>query len=70
MNFLNKFNNPKNIRFQMFKKVFDLSYKRKHKIIVETGTSRGKIKSFSFFRKYNWKDGMSTIVFANFCKIY
>ena len=67
MNFLNKFNNPKNIRFQMFKKVFDLSYKRKHKIIVETGTSRGKIK-FLFFRKYNWKDGMSTIMFANFAK--
>ena len=48
MNFLNKFNNPKNIRFQMFKKVFDLSYKRKHKIIVETGTSRGKKLNFFF----------------------
>ena len=67
MIFLKKFNNIKNIRFEMFKKVFQLSFQRKHKIIVETGTSRGKIK-FLFFKKYNWKDGMSTIMFANFAK--
>ena len=46
MIFLKKFNNIKNIRFEMFKKVFELSFQRKHKIIVETGTSRGKIKFF------------------------
>ena len=49
MIFLNKYNNPKNIRFEMFKKVFELSLERNHKIFVETGTSRGKIKFF-FFR--------------------
>ena len=67
MIFLNKYNNPKNIRFEMFKKVFELSLERNHKIFVETGTSRGKIKFF-FFRKYNWKDGMSTIMLAEFAK--
>ena len=67
MNFLQEFDNPENVRFDMFKKVFDLCLNRNHKIIVETGTSRGKIKFF-FFKKYNWKDGMSPIMFANFAK--
>ncbi len=67
MKFLEKFNNKKNIRFEMFKRVFEISIQRKHKVIVETGTSRGKIKFF-FIKKYNWKDGMSTIMFANFAK--
>ena len=67
MNFLQKFDNPKNIRLTMFKKAFDLVLERNLKTIVETGTSRGKIKFF-FFKKYNWKDGMSTIMFANFTK--
>ena len=67
MNFLQKFDNPKNIRLTMFKKAFDLVLERNLKTIVETGTSRGKIKFF-FFKKYNWKDGMSTIMFANFAK--
>ena len=67
MNFLNKYNNKKNIRFEMFKKVFNVSLHRKHKTIVETGTSRGKVKFF-LFKKYNWKDGMSTIMFANFAQ--
>ena len=67
MNFLQKFDNPKNIRLTMFKKAFDLALERNLKTIVETGTSRGKIKFF-FFKKYNWKDGMSTIMFANFTK--
>ena len=34
MIFLKKFNNIKNIRFEMFKKVFELSFQRKHKIIA------------------------------------
>ena len=67
MKFLNKFNNAKNIRFEMFQKLFNLSLERKLKTIVETGTTRGKIKFF-FFKKYNWKDGMSTIMFANYAE--
>ena len=35
------------------------------KNIVETGTSRGKNKFF-FFKKFNWKDGMSTLMFSEF----
>jgi hypothetical protein len=67
MNFLKKFEHHQNIRLGMFKKVFDLSLTLNHKTIVETGTSRGKIKFF-FFKRHNWKDGMSTIMFANFAK--
>ena len=48
MNFLNKFNNTKNIRFEMFKKVFEIACERNLKTLVETGTSRGKIKFFFF----------------------
>ena len=65
MNFLDKFNNSKNIRFDLFKKTFEICKKRKLKIIVETGTSRGK-KKFYFFNQHNWKDGMSTIMFAEY----
>jgi len=67
MHFLNKFNNLKNIRFESFKKTFEISKKRNLKIIVETGTSRGKIKFF-FMKRYNWKDGMSTIMLAEYAK--
>ena len=67
MKFLNQFNNPKNIRFDSFKKTFEICEVRSLKVIVETGTSRGKIKFF-FFKKYNWKDGMSTIMFAEYVK--
>lgn len=65
MNFIEKYNHKKNIRFSFFKKVIELSVDRKFKIIVETGTSRGK-KKFFFFNKMNWKDGMSTLMFAEF----
>jgi len=34
---------------------------------VETGTARGKTKFF-FVKKYNWKDGMSTPMFAEYAK--
>jgi len=67
MNFLNKFNNQKNIRFEMFQYALKLAHKRNLKTLVETGTSRGKIKFF-FFRKYNWKDGMSTVTLGEFAK--
>ena len=56
-----------NIRFPLFKKTIEISIKRKHKVIVETGTSRGK-KKFFFFKKFNWKDGMSTIIFSEYAK--
>ena len=67
MNFLDKFNKKKNIRFDSFKKTFEICEKRKLKTIVETGTSRGKTK-FYFFKSHNWKDGMSTIMFAEYVK--
>ena len=41
---------------------------RNLKIFVETGTSRGKKKLF-FFKKFNWKDGMSTLMFSEYAKI-
>ena len=46
MNFLNKFNNIKNIRYKSFEFTLNLCQKRNLKNIVETGTSRGKIKLF------------------------
>ena len=63
MKFLKKFNNSKNIRFLSFKKTFEVFLSRNLKTIVETGTARGKTKLF-FITKYNWKDGMSTPMFA------
>lgn len=67
MNFLEKYNNRNNIRYPFFKKTLEISLQRNHKTIVETGTSRGK-KKFFFFKKFNWKDGMSTIMFAEYAK--
>ena len=67
MKFLEKYNNQKNIRFKSFEKTFELCLKRKHKTIVETGTARGKTKFF-FIKKYNWKDGMSTPMFAEYAQ--
>ena len=46
MNFLNKYNNKKNIRFLSFEKTLKICLKNNFKNIVETGTSRGKIKFF------------------------
>ena len=67
MIFLEKYNLQKNIRFQSFKETFRLSLERGLRNIVETGTARGKIKFF-FFKKYNWKDGMSTTLFGEYAK--
>ena len=67
MNFLDKYDNIKNIRFNSFKKTLKLSFERGLKTIVETGTARGKTKFF-FIKKYNWKDGMSTPMFAEYAK--
>lgn len=67
MKFLDKYNNNKNIRYSSFEKTLKLSYDRGLKSIVETGTSRGKTKFF-FIKRYNWKDGMSTPMFAEYAK--
>jgi hypothetical protein len=67
MNFLVKYDNIKNIRFNSFEKTLKLSFERGLKTIVETGTARGKTKFF-FIKKYNWKDGMSTPMFAEYAK--
>ena len=67
MKFLEKYNNSKNIRFKSFEKTLKISFDRGFKTIVETGTARGKTKFF-FIKKYNWKDGMSTPMFAEYAK--
>ena len=68
MKFLDKYDVKKNIRFNFFKMTLNLVLKRNLKIIVETGTSRGK-KKFFFFKRFNWKDGMSTLMLAEFASI-
>ena len=68
MNFIEKYNHKKNVRYPFFKETLRLSMERKVKVIVETGTSRGKSK-FLFFTKFNWKDGMSTLMFAEFANL-
>ena len=65
MNFIEKYNHKKNIRFKLFKKTLEIANKRGLKNIVETGTSSLKNKFF-FFKKFNWKDGMSTLMFSEF----
>ena len=67
LSFLNKYNNSKNIRFASFLKALLIADSRNLKTFVETGTSRGK-KKFFFINKLNWKDGMSTLIFAEFVK--
>ena len=44
MQFLQNYNNPKNIRFKSFEFALNEAKKRNHKTIVETGVARGKIK--------------------------
>ena len=56
MKFIEKYDNKKNIRFNMFKKTLEIATKRGSKIIVETGTSRGK-KSFYFLKNSIGKMG-------------
>ena len=67
MLFLNKYNIPKNIRFNSFKIALEEAFRRNLKIIVETGVARGKQK-FLFFSKPNWKDGMSTLIFSEYAR--
>ena len=67
MEFLKNYNNPKNIRFKSFEFALLEASRRNHKTLVETGTTRGK-KKFIFFRKINWLDGMSTLIFSDYAK--
>ena len=67
LSFLNKYNNSKNIRFTSFHKALSIADSRNLKTFVETGTARGK-KKFFFINNLNWKDGMSTLIFAEFVK--
>jgi len=67
MQFINYYNNPKNIRFESFKFALIEANKRGHKTIVETGVARGKTKFF-FINKINWLDGMSTLIFSDYAK--
>ena len=69
MIFLQKYNIDKNIRFKSFFKTLEIAKNKNLKLIVETGTTRGKTKFF-FFNKYNWKDGMSSIMFAEYAKSF
>lgn len=67
MEFLKKYNNPKNFRFSSFEFALIEAQKRNHKTLVETGVARGKRKFF-FFSKINWKDGMSTMIFSDYAR--
>ena len=67
MDFIQKYNNNKNIRFKSFEFALYEAQKRNHKLLVETGVARGKVK-FIFFSKKNWKDGMSTMIFSDYAK--
>tara|TARA_Y200000002_G_C22404179_1_gene547008 strand:- start:134 stop:697 length:564 start_codon:yes stop_codon:yes gene_type:complete len=67
MQFINYYNNPKNIRFESFKYALYEASKRGHKTLVETGVARGKTKFF-FFKKINWLDGMSTMIFSDYVR--
>ena len=69
MKFLNNYNNSRNIRFKSFEFSLSEAYKRNHRTLVETGVARGK-KKFIFFRKINWLDGMSTLIFSDYVKNY
>ncbi len=67
MEFLKKYNHPKNFRYKSFEFALIEAEKRNLRTIVETGVARGK-KNFFFFSKINWKDGMSTLIFSDYAK--
>ena len=66
MNWLTKYKDKLGIRYATFEKLFIIAKKRNLKIIVETGTARGKSKFYYRRPKINWKDGMSTLLFAEY----
>ena len=52
MNFIEKYNNKKNIRFKLFKKTLEIAERRGLKIIVETGTSSRRFASVIQYSRY------------------
>ena len=44
MNFIEKYNHKKNIRFKLFEKSLEIANRRGSRIIVVTGTARGNTK--------------------------
>ena len=66
MNWLDKYKKKLGLRYPAYKKLFELADFRGLKFIVETGTARGKNKFYYLKPRINWKDGMSTILFAEY----
>ena len=68
MNWLSKYKNKLGVRFNTFEMLFKLAYERNLKNTIETGTARGKEKFYYLKPRINWKDGMSTVLFAEYNK--
>ena len=68
MAFIDKYKEQLGVRFSTFKKLFQLARDRNLKNIVETGTARGKNKFYYIKPRINWKDGMSTLLLAEYSK--
>ena len=68
MTFIDKYKEQLGVRFSTFKKLFQLAKDRNLKNIVETGTARGKNKFYYIKPRINWKDGMSTLLLAEYSK--
>ena len=69
MEWFKKYEDKLDTRYKTFHKLFSIATDRKLKNIVETGTSRGKDKFYYLRPRINWKDGMSTILFAEYVKL-
>ena len=69
MNWLSKYKNALGIRYSSFEKLFQLADERNLSFIVETGTARGKNKFYYSKPRINWKDGMSTMLFAEYSNL-
>ena len=67
MNWFHKYKEKLGIRYETFFSLFNIAHKENLTKILETGTARGKKKFF--FTKPNWKDGMSTLLFAEYSNI-
>ena len=69
MNWFTKYKDKLGVRYPAFEKLFTIAKERDLKIIIETGTARGKSKFYYRRPKINWKDGMSTLLFAEYVKM-
>jgi len=67
MNWFCKYKDKLGERYSTFYCLFEIAHKENLNKILETGTARGKKKFL--FSKPNWKDGMSTLLFAEFTKL-